>query len=232
MFAPARILIVEDNRDTAFGLLLNMEHEGFMATAVHSAHEGLQQLESWKPDLVILDLRLPDVDGFAFLQKMRESRNRTPVLILSAVTDIEARVRIFDLGASDYLAKPFAVPELVARIKVRLATFAQRAANSSILLHRGFWEVEANGDRVRLTPKEFRILEVLMLHRGVPQSRKRLLELVWNVRVAIMTKRVDVHVSNLRSKLRHLGLAERIVTITNQGVLWVEHAPAVPPRRP
>ena len=208
----ARLLLVEDNADLAFGLRTVLEFEGYEVEIAEDGDRGLTRAREYAPDLVILDLMLPGKGGYEVLRELRGAGVRTPVLILTARSQESDVVMGFDLGADDYVTKPFSTLELVARVRalLRRARQDQAGGRTSQRLER-FGEVEVNpatrtvlkgGEAVELTPKEFDLLMALLLRRGAVASRTELLSEVWQYGNAeIMTRTVDVHIAELRRKL-------------------------------
>ncbi len=206
-----RILIVEDNPDLAYGLRTGLEIEGYEVQVAEDGETGLERARSWTPDLVMLDLMLPGMDGYRVLRTMREGGSDVPVLILTARGEEADKVLGFRLGADDYVTKPCGVLELLARVGALLR-------RSRIAEHRGagadgmerFGTVEINpasrtvtkeGTPVALSPKEFDLLLALVRRRGAVASRVELLREVWGHRVEVMTRTVDIHIAELRRKL-------------------------------
>ncbi len=191
-----------------------------------TGREALRALESDPPDLVILDLMLPEVSGIEVLQTLRSRKEtgNTPVIILTARGAEEDRVRGFELGADDYMSKPFSPKELVLRVKAILRRSAPEGSSSGAgrVLRAGPLAVyvEANrvtvdGTDVQLTPKEYALLVCLLKRRGRTQSRRGLLETVWDTTAEIETRTVDMHIGRLRSKLGPAG--ESIETVRGFG---------------
>ena len=207
-----RILVVEDNPDLAFGLQNNLEIEGYEVAVAGDGNEGLARARSLAPDLVILDLMLPGLDGFRVLRALREEKREMPVLILTARGEESDKVRGLRLGADDYVTKPFGVLELLARVEALL----RRAGNGSGGAHAAkapverFGEIEVDpatravrraGKPVYLTPMEFDLLCALLRRRGAVASRLVLMREVWGHQAAVLSRTVDTHVAELRRKL-------------------------------
>jgi two-component system alkaline phosphatase synthesis response regulator PhoP len=205
----ARVLIVEDNPDLAYGLRTGLEIEGYEVQVAEDGETGLDRARAWDPDLVMLDLMLPGMDGYRVLRTLREGGSDVPVLILTARGEEADKVLGFRLGADDYVTKPCGVLELLARVGALLR-------RSRIADHRGaeaierFGLVEINpasrtvakeGTPVALSPKEFDLLLALVRRRGAVASRVELLREVWGHRVEVMTRTVDIHIAELRRKL-------------------------------
>jgi DNA-binding response OmpR family regulator len=207
-----RLLVVEDNADLAFGLKTILEFEGHTVDVAEDGERGLERARESDPDLIILDLMLPRKGGYEVLKEVRQEGMRTPVLILTARSQESDLVMGFNLGADDYVTKPFSTAELVARVRALLRRSRLEPpgrANSDSVERFGAVEVNPrtrmvfrNGEPIDLTPKEFDLLLALILRRGAVASRTELLKEVWRYGNAeIMTRTVDVHVAELRRKL-------------------------------
>lgn len=201
-----RILIVEDNVDLAFGLRNNLELEGYQVEISTTGPAGVESVQAAEPDLVILDLMLPEMDGFNVLKTIRKDGSNVPVLILTARGEESDKVMGLRLGADDYVTKPFGLLELLARVAALLRRSGDRA---SLPLIR-FGTIEVNpatrtvlraGASVDLAPKEFDLLVALIRHDGAVVSRLDLLDEVWGYAADVMSRTVDTHVSELRKKL-------------------------------
>ena len=220
----ARILIVEDSARLAYGLRNNLEIDGHEVEVAEDGSRGLDSALSWRPDLVILDLMLPKIDGFQVLRSLREKGSDVPVLILSARGEEVDKVMGFRLGADDYVTKPFGVLELLARVSailrrtrpdekpVRVESFG------SIEIRLEHRLVLRDGQEVRLTPKEFDLLVALVRRRGAVATRVALLKEVWGHRAAVLSRTVDTHIAELRRKLEeHPGEPRHILTVHRYG---------------
>lgn len=201
-----RILIIEDNADLAFGLRNNLEIEGYEVEAARDGRAGLARARARPPDLIVLDLMLPELDGFRVLRALRENRERPPVLILTARGEEADKVRGLKLGGDDYVTKPFGLLELLARIEALL----RRARPSPPHRRERFGEVEVDlaartvhraGRSIDLAPKELELLVALLEAQGAAVSRLDLLQTVWGYASAVVTRTVDTHVAELRHKL-------------------------------
>jgi two-component system alkaline phosphatase synthesis response regulator PhoP len=206
MTPPARILIVEDEPDLLRGLELNIKADGFAVTTARRGDDGLEQALRERPDLVLLDVMLPGMSGFDVCRELRRQAFDAPIIMLTARADELDRVIGLEIGADDYVTKPFGIRELLARIRVRLRRRAP-TTDESILC---FSEVEVNfdkheatrgGTRVELTGKEFDVLRLLARNRGRIVTRERLLEEVWGYEHYPTTRTVDNHILRLRQKL-------------------------------
>jgi DNA-binding response OmpR family regulator len=208
----SRILIIEDNVDLAQGLANNLEIEGFGVDVVHDGAEGLTRARATNPDLVILDLALPSLDGYRVLASLRNEKNDVPVLILTARSDETDKVRGFRYGADDYVTKPFGLLELLGRVYALLRragvsntarglSSAERVRFGEIEVRPGTHEVYRRGFPVSLRPKEFELLMALLRRRGDIVSRLDLLREVWGYDADVVSRTVDTHVAELRRKL-------------------------------
>jgi len=201
-----RVLVVEDNADLAFGLRNNLEIEGYEVQVAHDGNRGLTQASAWRPDLILLDLMLPGMDGFRVLHSLREQGNTAPVLVLTARGEEADKVRGLKLGADDYVTKPFGVLELLARVEALLrrgrvdhATTPLRFGEISV--DPATREVHRDGKPVVLSPKEFDLLLALIQRRGTVVSRLELMTSVWGYQTDVLSRTVDTHIAELRRKL-------------------------------
>lgn len=220
------ILIVEDNPDLAFGLRNNLEIEGYAITVAEDGLVGLKAARDTRPDLIILDLMMPGLDGYRVLRSLREDGIDTPVLILSAKGEEADKVRGFRLGADDFVTKPFSLLELLARVEAILRRSGGGARDDEPDLFR-FGDVEVdgssqrvtrNGEHVPLTHREFTLLLALLRRGGAVISRQDLLREVWGHRSAVMSRTVDTHIAELRRKLEADPAEPRhIVTVRKSG---------------
>ena len=220
-----RILVIEDDRATAEYVARGLGQEGHVAELARDGTEGLVRALSEPFDVIVTDRMLPGTDGLSVVRALRAASVTTPVLMLTALGDVERRVEGLDAGADDYLAKPFAFSELLARVRAlsrrpaaSVAGGAQLELNVGTLrmdllrrtVHRGAREIE-------LLPTEWRLLEYLMRHPGQVLTRTMLLERVWDFAFDPTTNVVDVHVSRLRRKLETAGEAAVIRTVRGAG---------------
>jgi len=217
-----RVLVVEDDDDIADVLRRSLRQEGHEVRTAGDGEEALSMAAEFVPDLVVLDLGLPKLDGVDVCRKLRAAGD-VPILILTARTDTGDRVEGLDAGADDYLVKPFERAELLARMRALLRRRPPRGTASltvgDLVLNPGTREV-ARGERVvDLTNREFELLEFLMRNERLVISRERLLEEVWGYDPTSMTNTIDVFISNLRRKLEQGG-EERILH-TKRGAGYV-----------
>jgi len=203
-----RILVVDDEPVLLDQIKRSLVEQNYTVDTAKDGDEALDCLYSDPYDLILLDIMLPGTDGFAVLQEMRQEKILTPVLMLTARGEVEDRVRGLDLGADDYLPKPFSIAELLARIRALL----RRAENhgSAILgvggveLNTATREVLLDGQGIQLTPREFSILEFLLYNRNRAVSRFTMAEHVWGDEFDpfVMSNNIDVHIKNLRKKIK------------------------------
>src|SRR3954462_1004424 len=226
-----RILIVEDDPDIADLVARYLDKAGFVTERAANGRDALAALAARLPDLMVLDLMLPQVDGLEVCRQARASPHTAaiPIIMLTARAEESERIVGLELGADDYLAKPFSPNELVARVRALLRR-AHRAAPPTrtltygpIALDTDRHLVSSNGRDVTLTAKEFLLLEYLLLHRGRVLSHDVLLTDVWGYRYTGGTRTVDVHVRRLREKLP--ALVDGLVTIKQFGYKLVDPAP-------
>jgi two-component system, OmpR family, alkaline phosphatase synthesis response regulator PhoP len=213
------LLLVED--DESIGRLVKQyleQQDGWRVLWLRTGEEAVAELRRHPVRLVVLDVGLPGIDGFEVCRRMR-AWSKVPIVMLTARDEEPDRVAGFELGADDYVSKPFSPRELAARIKAILRRAEQRSEDEvlsagEIVLRRDSHEVTVGGDHVELTSKEFDLLACFLEHRGIVLSRERLLDLVWGVSYPGGTRTVDMHVAQLRRKLQ---AAEAIRTIRGAG---------------
>jgi DNA-binding response OmpR family regulator len=212
-----RILVIEDERQLAGHITRALTRHGHCVTAAHDGAEGLKTALADSPDLVLLDLNLPGLDGLAVLARLQEAQSPSRVLILTARGEVEHRIKGLQAGADDYLTKPFSMDELVARVQA-LGRRAAATAPSDLLkvadLHMDVRHrrVTRGGKAIALSPREFDVLQVLMQEPGRPFSRTELCERVWQRDHEYDTRTVEIFITRLRKKihtLRGVGYAIR-----------------------
>jgi two-component system, OmpR family, phosphate regulon response regulator PhoB len=212
---PARILVVEDERDIAALVAYHLTKEGYRVRTAEGGTEALEAAMGERPDLLILDLMLPGFSGYDVLSEMRRRPELTevPVIVLTARRDEADRVKGLELGADDYVTKPFSPRELVLRVSAVLRRAQSPAVEGAARMLQGgpisvdlnAMRVSMNGGAIELTPTEYRLLVTLMERRGRVQSRQQLLETAWDIHARIETRTVDMHVQRLRAKLGRYG---------------------------
>jgi DNA-binding response OmpR family regulator len=226
---PTHVLIVEDNRDIADLVSHYLSKAGFTTDVIASGQQALKAINEAPPDLLILDLMLPQVDGLEICRaiRMNQKTAAVPIIMLTARAEESDRIVGLELGADDYVAKPFSPHELVARVRALLrrtqreATLDKQAIRyGTIVVNPETHTVSCDGENVTLTAKEFLLLHYLLQHRGRVLSRDVLLTDVWGYRYTGGTRTVDVHVRRLREKLP--PLANALVTVKQFGYKLVE----------
>ncbi len=217
-----KILIVEDEKDLVKILKYNFEKEGYRVVVAHDGEAGLVAFRKEKPGLVILDIMLPKLDGFEFCKMVRQD-SKVPILMLTAKTEEVDRILGLELGADDYVTKPYSVREVLARVKAILRRVTDSDGEKA-LVRAGGLEVDleryvttVNGETVPLSSKEFEFLKCLLVANGRVLTRDQLLERVWgyDAGMQIDTRTVDQHIARLREKLG--AESDRIVTVKNVG---------------
>jgi DNA-binding response OmpR family regulator len=200
-----QVLLVEDDQSLATGLNKALRSEGFVTNHVAAGEAALHAIRVDPPDIIVLDLGLPDMDGLDVLRKIRRSGSTIPVLILTARASIDARVSGLDSGADDYLPKPFETPELVARLRVierRLAgTQETRITVGDVSMDTLSRLVTINGEPVELARREFAVLKSLLENRGKIQTREQLESRLYAWGEEVSSNAIEVHIHHLRKKL-------------------------------
>jgi two-component system OmpR family response regulator len=223
-----RVLLIEDDGETAEEIMAELVDRGFDVDWAATGIEGLDKARSGEPDAMIVDRLLPGMDGLTIVEALRQEQVRTPVLVLSALGAVDDRVRGLRAGGDDYLTKPFAIVELIARIE---ALLRRPAETRETKLRVGPLELDLiertakRGDRtIQLLPREFRLLEYMMQRKEQMLTRAMLLEEVWNYKFVPQTNLIDVHMSRLRHKV---DTPDEVPMIHNvRGVGFVLRAPA------
>ena len=217
------ILVVEDERAILEGLRDNLEFEGYKVLTASDGETGLKIARDQHPDLILLDLMLPRVSGYEVCRRLRAANITIPILILTARGEEMDRVLGLDLGADDYVTKPFSIRELAARIRALLRrTKPEHGAPLEVRfgdVHVDFerYEVFKNGASVDLTRKEFAVMRLLAARPGLAVTRDDLLEQVWGYDARQSTRTVDNHIAALRSKLEATGEPKHLITIHGVG---------------
>jgi two-component system OmpR family response regulator len=220
-----RILVVEDDKDVAGFVVRGLKESGHVVEHADNGRDGLFMAASEAFDAVVLDRMLPGgIDGLRILETLRAQKNTVPVLILSALADVDERVRGLKAGGDDYLTKPFAFAELLARVEALARRGKAEGPVTKLkvddleldLLSR---QVKRGGQKIDLQPREFRLLEYLMRHAGQVVTRTMLLEGVWDYHFDPQTNVIDVHVSRLRQKVDKPFPVPLIHTVRNAGYM-------------
>jgi two-component system, OmpR family, phosphate regulon response regulator PhoB len=220
-----KVLVIEDEVDLATTLEYNLRTEGFDVKVAHSGRQGLAAATSDPlPDVIVLDLMLPDLAGTEVCRRLREQERTRDVAVIMCTAKGEEIDRVvgFEVGADDYVVKPYSVRELILRIRAQLRHRAQKGEAEPALMKFGRLEIDREGHRVwvdkteiALTALEFRLLHAFMSRRGRVQSRDALLSDVWGIEADVTTRTVDTHVKRLREKLGEAG--EYIETLRGVG---------------
>jgi DNA-binding response OmpR family regulator len=221
----ARILVVEDNADLAAGIKYNLELERYDVRVAEDGRSAISTAIDWRPDLVLLDLMLPGVDGYQVLQQIRANGSRAPVIILSARGEEADKVRGFRLDADQYVTKPFGILELLERVASLLRRSTRDSADEhagtitfgDVVVDLGSRTVVRAGRQVTLTPKAYELLLALVRRNGVVASRAELLKEVWGYGAFVMTRTVDSHVAELRRKVDDPDQPRHIITVWKVG---------------
>ncbi|NPV57202.1 MAG: response regulator transcription factor [Anaerolineae bacterium] len=216
------ILVVDDETNIIQLASLYLEREGFRVLSAQDGRQGLAEISRSKPALVVLDIMLPEIDGFEVCKTLRKNNDQVPVIILTARDDDIDKILGLELGADDYLTKPFNPRELVARVKAILRRSSPRAAPNEQPLHiadlvidPSSREVRVDGALLDFRTQEFEVLYTLALNKGLVLSREKLLSLAWGYEFMGQTRTVDVHIAQLRRKLA--GSRAQIETVTGIG---------------
>lgn len=216
-----RILVAEDERDLNGIITTCLEREHYSVDSCYDGREALDYLECAVYDAVILDIMMPVTDGLSVLKEMRQKNNSTPVLLLTAKDSIEDRVTGLDAGANDYLVKPFAFEELLARIRVLLRKPAQTPKTcykvADLEVHMDTQQVLRGGREVKLSGKEFALLRYMVQNEGIVLSRDKLEEHLWNFDYAGGSNVIDVYIRYLRKKLDEGHEPKLIHTVRGSG---------------
>lgn len=213
-----RVLVVEDEPDLRRAVVQSLLEGGYAVDEAVNGQDGLLKATSWDYDAIILDLMLPGLSGFELLQQLRRERN-TPVLILSARDGVDDRIKGLDIGADDYLVKPFSIRELHARLRALIRRAAGQSQSKveigNIVINLVNQSVTRDGQTVQLTAREYSLVELLSLHRGKLISRTLIYDHIFGEDDSSLSNLVDVHVSNIRKKLG----ADFIQTRRGQGYI-------------
>ena len=222
----SKILIVEDEVKIARFVTLELEHEGYEVQAAHDGRTGLTLCVSWQPDLLILDLMLPELSGIEVCRRLRQTSD-VPIIMLTAKDDVSDKVMGLDMGADDYMTKPFAIEELLARIRVNLKKHrADRAVDTGartagkLRIEPASYGASFDGEPIMLPKKEFDLLNYLWQHEGAAVTRDELLSNVWGYEFAGDTNIVDVYIRYLRQKIDDKFGVKTIHTIRAVGYMF------------
>jgi DNA-binding response OmpR family regulator len=221
----AHILIIEDDTTIRKTLEFNLRQAGFGVSSAKDGQQGIELATSSKPDLVLLDLMLPRLDGFTVCKQIRQLNPKVSIVMLTALDDENNKLKGFEVGADDYVTKPFSSQELFARIKANLRRqtyFYQENSDKQIrhgdlIINSYAKNVFVSGKSVRLTPKEYLLLLELAYHPGKIYTRPQLAEKVWGYKFLPSSRTIDIHVHRLRTKIEKRSLYNFIHTVPTFG---------------
>jgi two-component system alkaline phosphatase synthesis response regulator PhoP len=223
-----KLLIIEDEAELAAGLKDNFEFEGYTVTLAHDGEEGLRRAFSEDPDLILLDVMMPKVSGLDVCRTLRNRGLTMPIIMLTARTGEMDKVEGLELGADDYVTKPFSLRELTARVKAQLRRSQNQAGETDtyefggIILDFRHNKAERLGEMLDLSPREFEILRHLIRHRGEIVTREQLLEAVWGITNYPVTRTVDNHIVKLRQKIEESPADPKyLITVHRVGYKFV-----------
>ena len=218
---PVRVLVVEDDEEIAQVLQRSLRMEGYEVKLAADGVRGLEEAHAFLPDLIVLDLGLPRLDGVDVAKRLREDGDEVPILMLTARDALESRVEGLDVGADDYLVKPFERQELLARMRALLRRRPPRGIAplrvADLMLNPDTHEVQRGERKIELTQREFELLEYLMRNERLVISRQKLLDEVWGYDPFSITNTIEVFVSNLRRKLEADGEPRLLHTVRGAG---------------
>ena len=223
--APKRIMIVEDEKRIARFLQMELEHEGFVTESEENGRRAYERIVQEQYDLVLLDIMLPDMDGLEVCRRVREISD-VPIIMLTAKDDVEDKVNGLDIGADDYLTKPFAIQELFARVRAALRVHKANEdggrdervlAVKELVLYPGRYEVRVKGELVELTKKEYSLLEYMLRNKPNVLTRDQILQEVWGYDYVGDTNVVDVYIRYLRAKIDERFDDKYIYTVRGVG---------------
>ncbi|MFZ7121368.1 MAG: response regulator transcription factor [Eubacteriaceae bacterium] len=219
----SRILVVEDESKIARFLQLELEHEGYLVDLSYDGRDGYEKGKSIDYDIIILDIMIPLLSGMEVCRRLRQEGIHTPIIMLTAKDDISDKVMGLDIGADDYMTKPFAIEELLARIRVSLKRKKEKLSDANILtigklvLDKDQYIVIYDGQQIELTKKEFELLEYLMENKNIVLTRDKIIEKVWGYDYMGETNITDVYIRYLRSKIDQKFEVDLIKTIRGVG---------------
>jgi DNA-binding response OmpR family regulator len=218
---PVRVLVVEDDQEIALVLQRSLRLDGYDVKLAADGVRALEEAHAFLPDVIVLDLGLPRLDGIDVARRLRDDGDDVPILMLTARDALEARVEGLDVGADDYLVKPFERQELLARLRALLRRRPPRGMAplrvGDLMLNPDTHEVTRNGRQIELTQREFELLEYLMRNERLVISRQKLLDEVWGYDPFSITNTIEVFVSNLRRKLEADGEPRLLHTVRGAG---------------
>ncbi|QQZ63353.1 response regulator transcription factor [Paenibacillus sonchi] len=226
---PEMILVVEDEEKIARLLQIELECEGYLVSIAGNGHQALELYQTNQPDLLLLDVMLPGFSGIELLRRIRNNDAETPVLLLTAKSSVEDKVSGLDLGANDYITKPFQIEELLARVRAALRLAANRKTGGSeslkaddLELNETTREVMRAGRRIELTPREFDLLVFLLKNKRQVLNREQIMTAVWGYDYYGDTNVVDVYIRYVRKKIAQDNSSELIHTVRGIGYVLKE----------
>jgi len=219
-----KLLIIEDEKRISRFLELELKHEGYEVIAAFDGRTGLDLAINEKPDLIILDLMLPVMSGIEVCRRIRQAKNHVPIIMLTAKDDVTDKVMGLDMGADDYMTKPFAIEELLARVRVAVKRKTENTVEEKKVLEYGDLtindlkrQVTYGEDIVELTKKEYELLKYLLVNKNIALDREKILEKVWGYDYYGDTNVIDVYIRYLRSKIDQKYDFEMIKTVRGVG---------------
>ncbi len=219
-------MIIEDDKNIARIIQLELEHEGYKTSIAHSGREGLDILEQEKIDLIVLDVMIPELNGMEVLRRIRSTDDTIIVIMLTARDSVYDKVNGLDLGANDYMTKPFEIEELLARIRSNLRFRSVKESDvlsiQHLSIHTGPREVYANNELVELTRREYELLLYLAENKNRALEREQILNQVWGYDYFGDTNLIDVYIRYLRKKLQNLNGDSLIQTVRGVGYMMKE----------
>jgi len=222
------ILIIEDNRRILDNISLVLKKENYLVDTEENGDKGYEKTLAYDYDLIILDIMLPGMDGYEILEALRSNNKTTPVIVLSAKNQIDDKVKALDLGSDDYLTKPFAPAELLARVRSILRRKHDVVSNiiniGDLIIDTNLKEVKLKGNKIALTSKEYEVLEFLAYNKDKVITRITLGEHIWGESLDLFTMSnfIDVHIKNLRKKFEELTDKKYIQTKRGVGFILTE----------
>jgi len=226
-----KILVVDDEENIVELVKFNLEKEGYQVVTAYDGEEALKKVEDVHPNLIVLDLMLPKLDGFDVCRQIRKDSklNKIPIIMLSAKGEEIDKILGLELGADDYVTKPFSPRELLARVKAILRRVKNKSDKEEEVIALGDikidltkYRVEVDSEEINLTPKEFDLLAILMTHPGQVFSRSYLFDELWGYDYHGDTRTVDVHIRRLRKKISNHSNQESILTVRGVGYKFKE----------
>ena len=222
--AKPTILVVEDEQAQRLILQHNLEEAGYEVVTAEDGEVGLEHIKDYKPDIIVLDWMMPKLSGIELCRQIKSASNtkQTPVIMLSARSEEVDRIRGLEIGADDYISKPYSIKEILVRIKgqlrrVREAAVAEKLSFEGIELNMETYRVTRSGEEIKLGPTEFRLLATFLEKPGKVWSRDALLDRVWGRDIYVDTRTVDVHIGRLRRALCKNGEQDLVRTVRGAG---------------